>query len=138
MLAYIGFSQSILGPLMPFLRTELQLNYTRWSRRAVFWFGSLGLATGVIPLTLVDIVAENKIYKAGARAVTSTVDACPGRTWRLPCNGSRGVQLRDDGIDLFGNAKEASTPVYAMADGVAILHEDSLRPGKRYGHSMAA
>ena len=77
MLAYIGFSQSILGPLMPFLRTELQLNYTlggllpatlatgliisglisdglarRWSRRAVFWFGSLGLATGVILLTL--------------------------------------------------------------------------------------
>ena len=77
MLAYIGFSQSILGPLMPFLRTELQLNYTlggflpatlatgliisglisdglarRWSRRVVFWVGSLGLATGVILLTL--------------------------------------------------------------------------------------
>ena len=77
MLAYIGFSQSILGPLMPFLRTELQLNYTlggllpatlatglivsglisdglarRWSRRAVFWLGSLGLAGGVILLTL--------------------------------------------------------------------------------------
>lgn len=77
MLAYIGFSQSILGPLMPFLRTELQLNYTlggflpatlatgliisglisdglarRWSRRVVFWVGSLGLAIGVILLTL--------------------------------------------------------------------------------------
>ena len=77
MLAYIGFSQSILGPLMPFLRTELQLNYTlggllpatlatglivsglisdglarRWSRRAVFWLGALGLAGGVILLTL--------------------------------------------------------------------------------------
>jgi predicted MFS family arabinose efflux permease len=77
MLAYIGFSQSILGPLMPFLRTELQLNYTlggllpatlatglivsglisdglarRWSRGAVFWLGSLGLAAGVILLTL--------------------------------------------------------------------------------------
>lgn len=77
MLAYIGFSQSILGPLMPFLRTELRLNYTlggflpatlatgliisglisdglarRWSRRVVFWAGSLGLATGVILLTL--------------------------------------------------------------------------------------
>ena len=72
MLAYIGFSQSILGPLMPFLRTELNLNYTlggllpatlatgliisgvvadwlarRWSRRVVFWGGSIGLATGV-------------------------------------------------------------------------------------------
>ncbi|HEY9528364.1 MAG TPA: MFS transporter, partial [Anaerolineales bacterium] len=77
MLAYLGFSQSILGPLMPFLRTELQLNYTlggllpatlatglilsglvsdglarRWSRRAVFWLGSLGLGTGVILLAL--------------------------------------------------------------------------------------
>jgi predicted MFS family arabinose efflux permease len=77
MLAYLGFSQSILGPLMPSLRTELDLNYTlggflpatlaaglivsglisnglahRWSRRAVFWLGSLGLAIGVILLTL--------------------------------------------------------------------------------------
>ena len=75
MLAYIAFSQSILGPLMPFLRSELSLNYTRggllpavlatglilsgltsdrlarrWSRRAVFWLGSLGLAAGVILL----------------------------------------------------------------------------------------
>ena len=77
MLAYLGFSQSILGPLMPFLRTELRLNYTlggllpatlatglilsglvsdrlarRWSRRAVFWLGSVGLGTGVILLAL--------------------------------------------------------------------------------------
>jgi predicted MFS family arabinose efflux permease len=77
MLAYIGFSQSILGPLMPSLRMELQLNYTlggllpatlatglilsglisaglarRWSRGAVFWLGSVGLATGVLLLTL--------------------------------------------------------------------------------------
>ena len=77
MLAYIGFSQSILGPLMPFLRSELQLNFTlggllpatlatglivsglisdglarRWSRGAVFWLGSVGLAGGVILLTL--------------------------------------------------------------------------------------
>jgi fucose permease len=76
MLAYLGFSQSILGPLMPSLRGELQLNFTmggllpatlatgliisglisdrlarRWSRRVVFWLGSLGLATGVILLT---------------------------------------------------------------------------------------
>jgi hypothetical protein len=28
MLAYIGFTQSMLGPLMPFLRAELSLNYT--------------------------------------------------------------------------------------------------------------
>ena len=75
MLAYIGFSQSILGPLMPFLRSELQLNFTLggflpatlatglilsglisdrlarlWSRRALFWLGALGLAAGVLLL----------------------------------------------------------------------------------------
>jgi predicted MFS family arabinose efflux permease len=77
MLAYIGFSQSILGPLMPFLRTELQLNYTLggflpatlavglilsgllgdWlahhrSRRVVFWSGAIGLGTSVVILAL--------------------------------------------------------------------------------------
>ena len=77
MLAYIGFSQSILGPLMPFLRSELHLNFTRggflpatlaiglilsgmigarlarqWSRRSVFWSGAIGLGIGVVLLTL--------------------------------------------------------------------------------------
>ncbi|HEX5940985.1 MAG TPA: hypothetical protein VFY66_01850, partial [Anaerolineales bacterium] len=42
MLAYIGFSQSILGPLMPFLRTELRLNYTLGG------FLPATLATGLI------------------------------------------------------------------------------------------
>ena len=59
----------------------------------------------------------------------------------------------NDGIDFFGNAKESSTPVYAMADGiltrppewvdaVAILHDDPLRPGEMvwafYGGMAAA
>jgi len=77
MLAYLGFSQSILGPLMPFLRSELRLNFTlggflpatlaiglilsgvigaslarHWSRRVVFWGGAIGLGIGVILLTL--------------------------------------------------------------------------------------
>lgn len=77
MLAYIGFSQSILGPLMPFLRTELRLNYTlggflpatlamglilsglfgdwlaRHQRRGVlFWGGAIGLGTSVALLGL--------------------------------------------------------------------------------------
>lgn len=75
MLAYIAISQSILGPLMPFLRSELTLSYTqggllpsavatglifsglgsdrlarRLSRRVVFWGGSLGLLLSVILL----------------------------------------------------------------------------------------
>ena len=73
MLAYIAISQSILGPLMPFLRSELELNYTlggllpaaiaiglifsgllsdwlvrRLSRRIVFWGGSIGLVLSVV------------------------------------------------------------------------------------------
>ncbi len=77
MLAYIGFTQSMLGPLMPFLRSELRLNYTlggllpaalavglilsgligdriahRWSRRVVFWSGAVGLAISAALLGL--------------------------------------------------------------------------------------
>jgi MFS family permease len=77
MLAYIGFSQSILGPLMPFLRSELDLSYTLggflpatlaaglivsgltsdWlvrhgSRRIVFWSGAVGLSLSVVLLAL--------------------------------------------------------------------------------------
>jgi MFS family permease len=77
MLAYIGFSQSILGPLMPFLRNELHLNYTlggflpatlavgliisgmtgdqlarHWGRRIVFWNGAIVLALSAILLGL--------------------------------------------------------------------------------------
>src|SRR5688572_7167721 len=77
MLAYIGFTQSMLGPLMPFLRSELSLNYTlggllpaatavglilsglsgdrlarHWSRRVVFWVGALGLAAAAVLLGL--------------------------------------------------------------------------------------
>lgn len=77
MLAYLGFTQSMLGPLMPFLRSELRLNYTlggflpaalasglilsgllgdriahRWSRGVVFWGGAVGLAISAVLLGL--------------------------------------------------------------------------------------
>lgn len=77
MLAYIGFTQSMLGPLMPFLRSELRLNYTlggflpatlaiglilsgligdriahRWTRGVVFWSGAVGLAMSAALLGL--------------------------------------------------------------------------------------
>jgi predicted MFS family arabinose efflux permease len=77
MLAYIGFNQAMLGPLMPSLRSELGLSYTQggflpaslaiglivsglisdrlarlWGRRVVFWSGGVGLATGVVLLAL--------------------------------------------------------------------------------------
>jgi fucose permease len=77
MLAFIAINQSMLGPLMPFLRGELNLNYTqgglipaalavgliisgiagdwlarRLNRRVVFWGGSIGLVACVILLGL--------------------------------------------------------------------------------------
>ena len=76
MLAYIGFSQAILGPLMPFLRSELGLNYTqggffsaaiacgliftgllagglarRFHRQILFWSGGTLLALGITALS---------------------------------------------------------------------------------------
>lgn len=76
MLAYIGFSQAILGPLMPFLRSELGLNYTqggffsaaiacgliftglfagglarRFRRQILFWSGGTLLALGITALS---------------------------------------------------------------------------------------
>ena len=77
MLAYIGFSQAILGPLMPFLRSELGLNYTqggffsaaiacgliftglfagglarRIPRQVLFWSGGTLLAIGITCLSI--------------------------------------------------------------------------------------
>lgn len=73
MLAYFAYEQAALGPLMPFLRDELNLSYTvaglhltafaagmvlagltgdalvhRWGRRWVFWGGGAGMAVGAL------------------------------------------------------------------------------------------
>jgi hypothetical protein len=92
---------------------------------------------------LADSLAENLVYKPYVRVVTKTnVEICPGTSWRLPTDGSLGVQWKDHIVDFFGQGKEGSIPVYAVADGfltretdwvdaVAILHEDPLRPGSR-------
>jgi fucose permease len=77
LLAYYAYTQAALGPLMPFLRSELSLSYTlaglhlsafalgmigaglttdrlaqRWGRWAIFWGGGLGMALGALGLTL--------------------------------------------------------------------------------------
>jgi fucose permease len=88
MLAYFAYLQAALGPLMPFLRAELNLNYTlaglhfsafalgmvlagvsgdrlarRWGRWIVFWGGAGGMAAGALCLVLGSRVA---ITVAGA------------------------------------------------------------------------
>ena len=86
---------------------------------------------------LVDVVAENKIYRAFQRSASTSISACPGAVWRLPSDHSLGVQWRDAGLDFFGQGNEGKVPVYAVADGlltrpsggvdtVAILHDDPL------------
>ncbi|HLE29752.1 MAG TPA: MFS transporter [Anaerolineales bacterium] len=77
MLAYVAYVQSTLGPLMPFLRDELELNYTRggflpaalalgiiacgltsdriarrWGRRSALWGGGAGVAASAVGLAL--------------------------------------------------------------------------------------
>lgn len=77
MLAYFAYVQATLGPLMPFLRDELDLSYTvsglhlsafalgmvlagalgdalvrRWGRARVLWGGGAGMAVGIILFVL--------------------------------------------------------------------------------------
>jgi 4-amino-4-deoxy-L-arabinose transferase-like glycosyltransferase len=102
---------------------------------------------------LIDVVAENKIYSAFQRKVSNSLPACPGALWRLPSDGSLGVQWREGGIDFLGQGNEGKVPVYAVAaglltrltdwaDAVAILHDDPFNPGAKlwsyYGDMAAA
>jgi hypothetical protein len=102
---------------------------------------------------LVDRKADNLVYKPYERTITKSVEACPGAPWGLPSDGSLGIQSLDSEIDFFGQGKEGSIPVYAVADGsltrlrdwvdiVAVLHEDPLRAGRKvwaiYGGMAAA
>ena len=101
---------------------------------------------------LVDIVADNKIYQPLKQAATAIIDACPGAVWRLPSDGSLGIQWTENRIHFFGHGRENNIPVYAVADGsltrlpewvdaVAILHDDPLHPTKKvwsyYGDMVA-
>jgi hypothetical protein len=101
---------------------------------------------------LVDVIAENKIYKAFQREASTSLAICPGAVWQLPSDNTLGVQWRNNGLDFLGQGNEGKVPVYAVADGlltrptdwvdaVAILHEDPLHPTEKiwsYYSGMAA
>ncbi len=82
MLAYYAYLEAVLGPLMPFLRAELDLDYTtagfhfsafalglvaagltgdrfaaRWGRGRLFWTGGIGMAVGGLLLIVGQLVA---------------------------------------------------------------------------------
>ncbi len=81
-LGYYSYLQATLGPMIPFLRAELDLNYTlaglhlsafalgmfiagatgdrvvrRWGRSRAFWFSGTGMAAGAVLLALAGHVA---------------------------------------------------------------------------------
>jgi murein DD-endopeptidase MepM/ murein hydrolase activator NlpD len=91
--------------------------------------------------------------------------SCPDAPWLLPTSGILGVLWRDSrvppygtshrhtGLDIFGEGRENTVPVYAVADGlltrlpgwksaVVIQHDDPLRPGEPvwtfYSHMASA
>lgn len=82
------------------------------------------------------------------------VHACPGAPWMLPTSGVLGVLWNDTrvspygpdhhhtGLDIFGEGRENTVPVYAAADGlltrlpgwksaVIIQHDDPLLSGEK-------
>jgi murein DD-endopeptidase MepM/ murein hydrolase activator NlpD len=90
---------------------------------------------------------------------------CPDAPWLLPTSGTLGVLWNDTrvppydpdhphtGLDIFGEGRENTVPVYAVADGlltrlpgwksaVAVQHDDPLRPGEKvwtyYAHMASA
>lgn len=102
---------------------------------------------------LVDVVAENKIYRAFQRKAPTSISICPGAVWQLPSDHSLGVRWRDDGLDFLGHGNEGKVPVYAVADGlltrptgwvdaVTILHDDPVYSTQKvwsyYSHMRAA
>src|SRR5919106_1663472 len=54
LVGFFAFMETVLGPIMPFLRRELDLGYAgdrlvgRWGRRAALWGGAFGVAVGAL------------------------------------------------------------------------------------------
>jgi murein DD-endopeptidase MepM/ murein hydrolase activator NlpD len=96
-------------------------------------------------------LANTRVYRPLGSRTPAAI--CPGAPWRLPTNAGMGVQWGESGLDFFGRGNENSVPVYAVADGlltrlshwadgVAIQHDDPLRPGEKvwtyYAHMASA
>jgi len=86
------------------------------------------------------MLANTRVYRPIADRVT--VDRCPGAPWRLPSSGALGLKWEAGGLNFYGQGREGTVPVYAIADGlltrspdwvdaVAIQHDDPLQPGQK-------
>jgi hypothetical protein len=91
-----------------------------------------------------EFLAETIVYRpveAGEGEIAH-FDACPGAPWRLPTESDLGMWWITYQFGFMGEGYENSVPVYAVADGlltrrqgwndgVAIQHEDPVRPGEK-------
>ena len=73
---------------------------------------------------LADKIADNRVYETFQSTASASLTSCAGAVWRLPSDGSRGIQIQDNGINFFGQGSERKIPVYAVADGLLIRHPD--------------
>ncbi len=86
-----------------------------------------------------NIIANNKVYTPYQEKTIEVLQACPGAVWKLPSDGTLGLQMKDGAMDFFGRGNAGKIPVHAVADGlltrlpdwsdaVAVKHTDPLHP----------
>ncbi len=91
---------------------------------------------------LTELVADTRVYRPSPSpgAPVAAAEACPGAPWRLPSDGTLGIQWQGSSLLFFGRGQEGVLAVRAVADGlltrlpgwtdaVAVQHDDPLRPG---------
>lgn len=87
-----------------------------------------------------NVLADTRVYRPRGRSIA--LQACAGAPWRLPTDAGLGVSWHAGMLDFFGEGSEKAVPVYAVADGrlmrrpdwdngVAIQHDNPLRPGEK-------
>ncbi len=90
-----------------------------------------------------DSLASTVVFRPrDAESGPPGLDACSGAPWRLPTRGDMGMWWQTYQLGIMGEGLEGTVPVYAVADGlllrrpdwdtgVAIQHDDPVRPGEK-------
>jgi len=90
-----------------------------------------------------DFLAQTLVFRPrDAENEPVGLNGCPDAPWRLPTRGDMGMWWLTYQFGIMGEGYENSVPVYAVADGlllrrpdwdsgVAIQHDDPVRPGEK-------
>jgi hypothetical protein len=90
-----------------------------------------------------DFLAQTVVFRPrDAESGPAGLEACRGAPWRLPTRGDLGMWWSTYQLGIMGEGYENTVPVYAVADGlltrrldwdsgVAIQHDDPVRPGEK-------